>query len=376
MARIETRPALAAGPLLLAIVLLFAAGCATLAPCPLPSAPAPGLPADELDSVLFLIGDAGEANPLGEPVLGALRTAVGEAVATLGGERVTVVFLGDNLYPDGMVAPAHPERKTLQRRLDAQLGVLAQPGAPLGVFIPGNHDWGENARDGGERLARQEAYLDEKGGGRVRFEPRGGCPGPVVIDRGGQLRLIVLDTQWWLRRGPVPHGERGGCPAASRQELLRQLEGAIATAGGRRVVIAAHHPLESGGPHGGHRFPRSLGWRPQDLSHVGYRGLKAELEAVFRRQPPLLYAAGHDHGLQVLRGGGYPFQLISGAGTSTRLSGVEALPATLACRQGTGFARLELARSGGARLALFYPDPDGLPAELWSAPIAAPASLP
>ena len=356
--------------LLLALSLAALAGCAALVPCPLPPPPAPLLPADELDSVLFLIGDAGEANPRGEPVLGALRVAVGEAVALLGGERVTVVFLGDNIYPDGLLAEDHPERKALQRRLDAQLGVVAQPGSPLGIFIPGNHDWGENAADGGERLARQEAYLAEKGGGRTPLLPQRGCPGPVVVDRGERLRIVLLDTHWWLRRGPVPKGPQSGCLAGDREEWLRRIEAAIAGGGERRAVVAGHHPIESGGPHGGHRFPRRFGWRPQDLSNPRYRGMRADFEALFRRRPPLLFAAGHDHGLQVLRGAGYPYQLVSGAGTSTRLSGVEALPATLACRQGTGFARLDLARDGGARLALFHPQgEDPRPVELWSASI-------
>lgn len=358
-------------PLPLLALLLAAAlagGCVSLAPCPPPPPPAPQLPAAEIDSVLFLIGDAGEANPSGEPVLGALRIAIGEAVAAVGAERVAVVFLGDNLYPDGLLAESHPQRKALQRRLDAQLGVLAQPGKPLGIFIPGNHDWGENAADGAVRLARQESYIAEKSGGQARLEPAGGCPGPVVLDRGERLRLVLVDTHWLLRRGPVPEGPESGCAAGSREEWLRQIGAALAERGERRVVVAAHHPIESGGPHGGHRWPRSLGWQPQDLSNIRYHGLRRSFEEIFARHPPLVYAAGHDHGLQVLRGQGYPFQLISGAGTSTRLSGVEALPATLACRQGTGFARLDLARDGSGRLGLFHPEgEDPRPVELFSA---------
>jgi hypothetical protein len=330
---------------------LILASCATLAPCPTPQALAPVLTVDTIDSVVFLVGDAGEPDPRGESVLRALRVAVAEALAAFGGERVTVVFLGDNLYPDGLMAATDAERRALEARLDAQLGVLSGFVAkPLGIFIPGNHDWGGDAKDGAERLARQADYLTSRGAGLARFEPPAGCPGPVVIDRGDRLRLVALDSQWYLRRGKLPYCGKGG-----RAEALRQLEASIAGAGGRQVVVVAHHPLESGSEHGAHRFPALLGFDRQDIPNPRYRRMKKDFEAIFRRAPPLLYAAGHDHTLQVLRGDGYPLQLISGAGTSTRLSAVKALPSTLACRQGTGFARLDLARDGRARLALLHP---------------------
>lgn len=363
------RQTLRLAPLLAA---LFAGGCASLPPCPPPAGGPPPLPAAELDSVLFLIGDAGEPSPRGEPILGALRIAVGEAIAAAGGERVAVVFLGDNVYPDGLVAPADPAYKNLARRLDAQLGVLAQPGSPRGFFVPGNHDWGGNAADGAARLARQELYLARKSGGRALLLPPGGCPGPSLVELGERLRLLLVDTQWWLRRDRNAAGA-GGCAPGERAGVLAALETAIGPPGERRVVVAGHHPLASGGPHGGRGFPAAFGFDRQNLSHRSYRALKTAFERVFRRAPPLLYAAGHDHVLQVLRGDGYPFELVSGAGSPTRLMGVGALPQTLACRQGAGFARLEIARDGRARLALLVAGADGAPREIWSA-LLAPAA--
>lgn len=350
--------------LLCVATLLFATGCATLTPCPPPQALAPPLPEESIDSVVFLVGDAGEANPRGESVLRGLRIAVAEALAAFGGERVTVVFLGDNLYPDGLIATSDAERRVLEARLDSQLGVLSNfVSPPLGIFIPGNHDWGGDAADGAERLERQADYLVSRGAGLARFEPAGGCPGPVIVDRGERLRLVALDTQWFLRRGPVPPD----CGADPRQDSLNQLEAALASHGDRQVVVLAHHPLDSGSEHGGHGFPALLGFDRQDISNPRYRRMKEAFEKIFRRDPPLLYAAGHDHTLQVIRGDGYPLQLISGAGTSTRLSPVKALPETLACRQGTGFARLDLGRDGHARLALLHPGENAVrPREFWS----------
>jgi len=346
-----------------ALLALFATACATLAPCPVTQVDVPRLPAEELDSILFLIGDAGEPRLPGEPVLGALRIEVREAVAMLGGERVTVAFLGDNLYPEGLLEEGHAERDVLERRLEAQIAVVERlPSPPLGIFVPGNHDWGGTSKDGRQRLERQAEFLLRKGEGQAQLLPPNGCPGPVVIDRGGRLRLIALDTQWWLRKNEAP---KSACPASSKREVAAALEKAIAGRGEREAVVLGHHPLHSGGPHGAHQFPRSLGFGPQDLKSGSYRELRSSLERVFKRQTPLLYAAGHDHTLQVLRAKDQPFELVSGAGSTTRLSAVGALPTTLACRQGTGFARLELARDGRVRLSLLASE-NGKSSEFWA----------
>jgi hypothetical protein len=87
----------------------------------------------------------------------------------------------------------------------------------------------------------------------------------------------------------------------------------------------------------------------QDLPSPGYRAMREALVAVLSRHQPLLVAAGHDHNLQLLRGPGFPFQAVSGAGS--KLSWVSALPETLFCREAPGFLRLDLARDGRARLA-------------------------
>src|SRR2546422_8176212 len=31
--------------------------------------------------------------------------------------------------------------------------------------------------------------------------PGGGCPGPRVVDLAGGVRLVALDTEWWLHDG-------------------------------------------------------------------------------------------------------------------------------------------------------------------------------
>jgi hypothetical protein len=117
-----------------------AAGCAAH-PGALPTATRPD--AAGIETSLLLIGDAGEPRSE-DPVLATLREEIRRSAAS-----TAVVFLGDNIYPSGMPDLASSERRSAERRLDAQLS--AADGAGAVYFIPGNHDWAW--QDGGGRAA-------------------------------------------------------------------------------------------------------------------------------------------------------------------------------------------------------------------------------
>ena len=52
----------------------------------------------------------------------------------------------------------------------------------------------------------------------VRLLPKGGCPGPEVVDLGPHLRLIVLDSEWWVHNDVKPYGpERPARPTLTRR---------------------------------------------------------------------------------------------------------------------------------------------------------------
>ena len=143
-----------------AFALLLAAQAAARRPAPPPS-PEP----DAIAETLFLIGDAGKPAKGGEPVLIALRAQLEGA-----GGRATVVFLGDNLYPEGLPAPNHPERAEMERRLDDQVEAVKDAAARV-VFIPGNHDWARGKPGGWEAVRRQERRIEERGGPTVVHRP-------------------------------------------------------------------------------------------------------------------------------------------------------------------------------------------------------------
>jgi hypothetical protein len=326
-----------------------------------------------LDARLLLVGDAGEPRRDGpEPVLQALARQ-----ASLLPAQTVVVFLGDNIYPSGLPPLGHRSRSDAERRLRAQAETVGASGART-LFIPGNHDY---ALDGWAGLKRQIDFLAGLGLANVEALPRGGCPGPEVVDLGTRLRLVLLDSQWWLQDGPKPRHPDSPCPTDSEDEIVTAVQEALATGGGRRAVVLAHHPLATHGEHGGafgwldHLFPlrevhawlwvplpglgslypflRQHGITEQDLSSRHYGHLRARLEQALAARPPLAWAAGHEHTLQVLEGRSGPLHVVSGAGSMTRPEFVARRDDTWLASVEPGFVQLDVRRDGRVRLEVF-----------------------
>jgi calcineurin-like phosphoesterase family protein len=366
------------------------AGVGLLAACVgagggVPAAPVPSGAA--VETSLFLIGDAGAPSPRGEPVLHALADALGKAV----GDRV-VVFLGDNVYPRGMPDSSAPDRAEMELRLDTQIAVVTDAGA-RGIFVPGNHDWANHGADGWGAIRRQGRWVARKAPA-VTLLPADGCPGPAVVDIGLRLRLILLDTQWWLYGGPKPRGPDSGCRAADDGAVADSLRADLAAAGERTVLVAAHHPLASAGEHGGffrvedHVFPlravRSWLWVPlpglgsiyplarqngissQDQSSPVNRRMVEMLEAAMRDHPPLVWASGHEHNLEVLEGTVPRWLLVSGAGIFGHQGPAFRRTAMRFGSGDAGFMRLDVLADGRVRLGVLAVDREGRSRERFS----------
>ncbi len=341
----------------------------------------PGPDSGQIDISVFLLGDAGAPAPDGEPVLAALSREIRDH-----GARSIVVFLGDNIYPSGMPDSTDANRAEAERRLDAQLDVLRDTGV-LGFFIPGNHDWNSFSPGGWEAIRRQEIHIRRSGNPRVLLLPGDGCPGPSVLDIGPRLRLIFLDTQWWLQPPRKPVHPTSSCPTDSQGEVTDSLRAALQGSGARHVFVFGHHPLVSGGPHGGyfewteHIFPlrylaswlwiplpivgsayplsRKWGMWPQDLSDPDYTRMRVALEDVLTEHAPLVFASGHDHNLQILGGRGAKYQLVSGAGYYGHTSPVTWRTGTLYAARASGFMRLDVLTSSRVRLEVVTVDAAG-----------------
>ena len=196
---------------LCALVLPAATGCARSF---IVKSPAP----EEIETTLFLIGDAGEPDPRQPSIsLDSMRRQAAEAP-----ERSIVVFLGDNVYPDGVPLDSTLTWADSRRRLTAQIDAVP-PGA-RGIFLPGNHDWSGEGAYGLYAVRLQEKMINSLAHGRdIRMLPGNGCPGPVAVDT-GRLRFIALDTQWWLHEGPRPLDPTSSCGGTQEQYSSGKLD--------------------------------------------------------------------------------------------------------------------------------------------------------
>lgn len=312
-----------------------------LGSCSDPEAPSASRSAEapdpaEVESVVFLLGDPGVARIDDFPVLARMREDVEKWSERVDGEgNVVMLTLGDIIYPDGLHPVGDPTRESDSLRIADQIAVVsgeqATAAGARGLFLPGNHDWGqEEDWEGAVRLVRLADFLEAWGGpaaGRVELTPEAGSGGPGVFDVGERLRIITLDTGWWLL----------GASRAEKDALLRGVARALEGAGPRRTVMAAHHPLESGGPHGtAVEFGRTLGLRMvlrkagimlQDLESRPYRDLLRGLEEIFLETGgPDLFVGGHEHSLQVFdpEQGNNPRSLV--VGSASKLTSVRAVP--------------------------------------------------
>jgi hypothetical protein len=340
--------------------------------------------AGDVVATVLLVGDAGNPSPSGEPVLAAVRRSLESR-----SDSAAILFLGDNVYPRGIPDSADQGFREATRRIRAQ---LALDSVVPTYFVPGNHDWDKSGSEGLARIRRQGRFIERVGEGRARLLPSGGCPGPDTVGV-GRLLLVLIDTEWWL----FPHGKSDAasqCTTTSEREIQAGLERILAASAGRQVIVAGHHPILTGGPHGGRfsgtdvLFPlrelnsalwiplpiiglaypaiRGMGISAEDVGNRAYRRLRASLDRAFACHPPAIYAAGHEHTLQVLDRNRPPLLLVSGTGIYGHTSYVERLPESRLALAKGGFMRADLLRDGRLRIGVITASRAGEPTEVYA----------
>ena len=304
---------------------------------------------------LLLIGDAGYFLE-DDPTLTSLD-AWASAVPSS-----SVIFLGDNIYNEGLT----------DEDRDRGEKILAQQLAATEVekfVIPGNHDWGLLPKNyNAKAIANQQGFVDGWAAGNAEFIPKDGCMGPThrILrepsgDQGAVVFIAIDPTPWINAR------IRSSCHAGEENPqavVLERLDALLTHYRDDFVIVASHYPMLTGGPHGGLSYGflgdliiTPLGWIMGGLMNTyeaGYADWITQTQAVFRRNPPEVYAAGHDHNLQLLEAGDVAgLYVVSGAGARERVSTVTHLPETFFAHAAEGFVVVDIGERDGVPTTLF-----------------------
>ena len=270
-------------------------GCATTQSYLAPEVrdnPTPALPQGEIAHRIFLTGNTGDGET--DAVIRALA-----ADARAAGPDATVVILGD-VTSGGLPEADAPGRAAAEAPVQMLIAALQGVEGDV-VVVPGDRDWALG-EDGVKRL---EDLLDDAFGTDV-LTPGDQSGGPREDKLAEGLRLVALDTAWWLLDDDGrPEGEAEDQDIRAPSDVARVLEQIIIDREDDRIVIVAHHPLISRGSYAGYRgdpvtglISRTLGTGDQDLSSPRYRQLRAGLGPIAATHDRLVWAASHDRILQ------------------------------------------------------------------------------
>lgn len=268
---------------------------------------------------VYLIGDAGN-DTLPSDALQLL------AFDTFNDTASSVIFLGDNCYPQGLNPNQSPRKMAVaKRKLTAQYELLVAYRGNVSI-IPGNHDWSNGKRSGKKAIIEQADLANSwfkvnsiaKNRQSDVFATKPGFPGPNQILLSEKLDLIALDSQWWLQSGLFnPVGKLPGMNREqTRKAALNQLDSVLAESSrkGHVSIVAAHHPLFSNGKHVHVNEPiRSLvNYTPfqlfgllglnryfsQDLPQPRYKRYRKSMVEILKKYPHVIYVSGHEHAME------------------------------------------------------------------------------
>ena len=342
-----------------------------------------GYPSEKnIEKSFYLLGDGGYSPPGGSSEgLLAFKTYI-DSVKQAGNYTM---FLGDNIYPQGLVAEDHPDREITEYRLDAQIDAVENYDGEI-FFKPGNHDW---YNEGVIGLKRQQDYLEDQLGRDDIWHPRAGC-GFESIEISENIQMLVVDSEWFLVEWDEHPLINDNCPEIkTREALFLEVETELKKNQNKTVIFAIHHPLYTNGLHGGnfdfnsHLFPTQKklplpllgslvnlvrttgGVSTTDLQNERYKSMRKRLETIAGRWGNVIFVSGHDHSLQYIEHE-HIKQIVSGS--ASKASYVDLRNDGLFAYPGQGFAVLDIFEDGSS-WASFYGSEEKQPRLLYQTEI-------
>lgn len=325
------------------------------------------------DFSVYLIGDVGN-----DTVTNQTMTLLQKDALTK--NNSAILFLGDNIYPQGLetLSKSEKKRRLSEKRLLSQIDPLKTYKGQV-YFVPGNHDWKQGKWQGLKYIKEEARYVEEyfkttEVGNRNEhtFIPQNGLPGPYSVMLSEKIRLIAIDTQWWLQSQFFHKTQKadGLNRKQTTAKFYRELDSLLnaAKTNNEKVVIAAHHPMFTNGHHSNRLEPlRSLvNYMPlqffgliglnrmlvQDMPQPRYHKMRKKLLNTFNKYEHLIVVAGHEHTLQYFEDGNNT-HIVSGSGSKRTHINKNRYKANFMNDTENGFFRLDFYSDGSVKANIF-----------------------
>ena len=319
-----------------------------------------------VDKTVYLIGDTGEMPEELSDGMKALQTHFKDNST----DNTVLVFLGDNVYPDGFPTEKGSWQDRAKKILDHHFEVLENYDGET-YFLSGNHDW---RKEKVKRIDNQKDYIEDNS--NAEWMPKVSC-GLDGEDLSDEVYLITIDSQWLLEdwdKSPLVNKK---CDQIkTRAQFYEEFETELKKNQNKTVIVTMHHPLLDYGVHGGvipprkHLFPiskpiplpglatvlalaRSAGVSAQDINNKAYQDMKNRLVTITNRWNKVVFASGHEHALQYIEREGIK-QIVSGSGS--KQSFIKAKAGTKFKAPKQGFAQLDIYKNGKTNLKFYTAD--------------------
>jgi len=299
----------------------------------------------------------------------------------------SLVFLGNNIAPEGLPANNDPSRKERELQL-RKIFSLFDDFKGKTFFAPGRKDWQNGDQEGLKAIQRQEEFIETYFKNKFpnekldHFLPSDGCGGPKKEEINKDIVMIFVDSQWWIQNRDDESTSEERCEHTSRLAYLVKLREQINKHRNDHVLIFMHHPLYSRGVRGGH-YPlknhllplpgigslnlirRNLYGNKQDINHPDFLLLKREIEDMLLGYEDMVFVSAHENNLQYFQQNKINHHfIISGGGnrktdyaTTGRpnINGVEAH----FVHASTGYTKIYVYENGSMWMEFIKPDKSG-----------------
>lgn len=333
---------------------------------------AKNIPDVPLKYSVYLLGGAGEAEDSLNDVTRMLRIHLEQSDT-----NHAIIFLSDHFYENGLPEENDPERKTVEKKLDAQLSYLKNDKGKI-FFISGDHDVIKGKRKRQESAARTQNYVENVLGRKNIFLPEDHCPGPDKILLTDDIIMCSLNTTWWLN----DKDERNNnCDIKEELEWIDEVKDMADNNQRRNILVLGHHPLLNVGNHGGyfslkqHLFPLTdvqsnlfiplpvigslyplyragIGFK-HDIAYPRYLGMKKNLMRAFEGYQNVVYVSSHEHNFQHFN---YMEQDYIITNSSSNISWVSRKKKASFTYAEKGFVKLSYLQNGEVWMEIFVPE--------------------